>query len=267
MRPMRWGNRYPVRLTPPRAIDVAIDVAIVTLTLLTAYIHSTLGGLLFLANAAGFTVLAVAMVAPIGLAVRYRGLVRVGLGAFSAATIGSWVLFGARYSTGYLATGIEIALLALVAVATYRRYGGFVAIARLVAEQLARLTRFASRLIAALILLAVALAACGSGSGAPGTSPAASADPDAPTIVARGNAFTTKELTVPAGKAFSLVFENQDGVPHNVTIFAEGADPVFVGDIFSGPATRSYAVPALAAGRYRFRCDIHLEMTGTLIVE
>ena len=262
---MSWGHRHPVWLTPRREIDVAI----VALTLWTAYIHSTLGGVLFLANAAGFTVLAVAMVAPIGLAVRYRGLVRVGLGAFSAATIGSWVSFGARYSTGYLATGIEIALLALIAIATYRQYGGLVAITQLVAGQLARLTRFASRLtlVAALILLAVALAACGSGSGAPGTSAAASAHTDAPTIVAKGTAFTTKELTVPAGKAFSLVFENQDGEPHNVTIFAEGADPVFVGDIFSGPATKSYAVPALATDRYRFRCDVHPEMTGTLVVE
>lgn len=112
------------------AVDVAIRVAVVGLTLATAYIHTTLGGLMFMANAAGFATLAVAMIAPVGLAVRYRGLIQVALGGFAAATIGGWVLFGARYSTGYIATGIEIAIVALVAIATYRAYGNPITIAR-----------------------------------------------------------------------------------------------------------------------------------------
>ncbi len=114
----------------PSAVDVAIRLALVGLTFATAYIHSTLGGLMFTANALGFATLGIAMLVPVGLAVQYRGLIQVALGGFAAATIGGWLLFGARYSTAYLATGIEIAIVALVAVATYRAYGSPVAIAR-----------------------------------------------------------------------------------------------------------------------------------------
>ena len=103
----------------PSAADVAIRFALVGLTFATAYIHLTLGGLMFLANAAGFATLGVAMIVPVGFPVRYRGLIQLALGAFAAATIGGWALFGARYSTGYVATGIEIALVVLVAIARF----------------------------------------------------------------------------------------------------------------------------------------------------
>ncbi len=114
----------------PGAVDVAIRLAIVGLTLATAYVHSTLGGLMFTANAVGFAALAVAMIVPVPIAARYRGLIQLALGGFAAATIGGWLMFGARYSTGYIATGIELAIVALVAVATYRAYGSPVAMAR-----------------------------------------------------------------------------------------------------------------------------------------
>lgn len=118
------------RATRVSAVDVALRVALVGLTVATAYIHSTLGGLMFLANAAGFATLAAAMIVPVGLAVRYRGLIQVALGGFAAATIAGWVLFGARYSTAYVATGIEVAIVALVAVATYRAFGSPLTIVR-----------------------------------------------------------------------------------------------------------------------------------------
>jgi hypothetical protein len=121
----------------PNAVDVAIRVAIVGLAFATAYIHSTLGGLMFTANAVGFATLAVAMIVPVPLASRYRGLIQLALGGFAAATIGGWLMFGARYSTAYLATGIEIAIVVLVAVATYRTYGSPVAIARSVIARVA----------------------------------------------------------------------------------------------------------------------------------
>jgi plastocyanin len=50
-----------------------------------------------------------------------------------------------------------------------------------------------------------------------------------------------------------------------VTILDDTARTLFVGEIFSGPASRTYAVGPLAAGIYRFRCDVHLEMSGTVI--
>src|SRR4249920_2671666 len=107
-------TRSASQASGPSAVDVAIRLALVGLTFATAYIHSTLGGLMFTANALGFATLGVAMLVPVGLAVQYRGFIQVALGGFAAATIGGWLLFGARYATAYLATGIEIAIVALV---------------------------------------------------------------------------------------------------------------------------------------------------------
>ena len=62
--------------TSLRPADVAIRAAIVALALSTAYIHSTLGGLLFTLNAIGYVVAAVAMIVPLAIAVRFRWIVR-----------------------------------------------------------------------------------------------------------------------------------------------------------------------------------------------
>ena len=69
------------------ATDVALRIAIVGLTLGTAYIHSTLGGLLFTLNATGYLVAAVAIVIPLAIATRFRWVVRLGLIGYAAATI------------------------------------------------------------------------------------------------------------------------------------------------------------------------------------
>ena len=108
--------------------SIVLRLAIVGLALATAYIHYTLGGMMFMANAAGFLVLGVAMVLPLALASRYRWLVRAALILFTLATIGGWLMFGARYSTGYLATGIEVALVVLLGIEMLRYDGGPVAV-------------------------------------------------------------------------------------------------------------------------------------------
>jgi plastocyanin len=113
-----------------------------------------------------------------------------------------------------------------------------------------------------LILAASMLAACTT-AGAGG--PAPSAPPGGAVVTARNTAFDSGQLAVPAGTPFQLLFDNRDGAPHNVTIFDDGAaQPLFVGEVFAGPASRVYRVPAIPAGTYRFRCDVHLEMTGTV---
>jgi plastocyanin len=125
------------------------------------------------------------------------------------------------------------------------------------------------RLIATLALATVALAAaaCGSTNAGEPARPAGPVDPNAPTIVARSIAFTKPEVQVPAGKAFQLAFDNEDGAPHNVAIYtdASAGTSVFKGEIFGGAATRVYDVPALAAGTYFFRCDVHPDMKGTIV--
>jgi len=105
-----------VTLRPTSPAGILIRAAIVALALGTGYIHSTLGGLLFSLNAAGYVVAAAAMIAPIGLAVRFRWFIRLGLIGYAATAIVGWYLIGPRYDTAYIAKGIEIVLIALLAV-------------------------------------------------------------------------------------------------------------------------------------------------------
>jgi hypothetical protein len=114
-------------LTPA---SIALRAGIVGLALATAYIHAGLGGLLFTLNATGYVVAAVAMVIPLALAVRFRWVVRLGLMGYAAATIVGWAIQGPYYSTAYIAKGIEVALIVLLAVDFVRADGNPVAVVR-----------------------------------------------------------------------------------------------------------------------------------------
>jgi hypothetical protein len=119
-----------------RPLDVVIRIAIVGLTLGTAYIHSTLGGLLFTLNALGYLVAAVAVVIPLGIAIRFRWFVRIGLMGYAATAIAAWAIQGPYYSTAYIAKAIEIVLITLLAVDFARMDGNPV---RVVKSELALL--------------------------------------------------------------------------------------------------------------------------------
>jgi plastocyanin len=92
-------------------------------------------------------------------------------------------------------------------------------------------------------------------------------------LTASGVTFDTNCLAAPAGKAFTVVFQNKDiGIPHDVHIFS--ADPaqdpnaqsLFVGDLVTGPDTATYQVSALPSGTYFFHCDVHpTQMFGTFV--
>jgi hypothetical protein len=99
-----------------RPLDVVIRIAIVGLTLGTAYIHSTLGGLLFTLNAVGYVVAAMAVIIPLGLAIRFRWFVRLGLMGYAATAIAAWAIQGPYYSTAYIAKAIEVVLITLLAI-------------------------------------------------------------------------------------------------------------------------------------------------------
>ena len=99
------------------------------LTLATAAIHVTLGGTLFLMNAIGYAVLAIAMVLP-GPVARIRWLTRYALIGFTAVTIVGWFMFGARFDLAYLDKGIEVALIGLVLIESWAIDGGPLAVAR-----------------------------------------------------------------------------------------------------------------------------------------
>ncbi len=100
--------------------------------------------------------------------------------------------------------------------------------------------------------------------------PAASGPAADVTIVAKNIQYTTTSATAPAGKAFTIAFDNEDsGTPHNVSIHTGSASgqQVFMGKIVTGPITVVYDVPALPAGTYAFVCSVHPNMTGTLTVK
>ena len=121
-----------------------------------------------------------------------------------------------------------------------------------------------------LLSLAAVLAACSGSSATPGdASPTASPNSDAIVVTAKDLKFDQTEVAVPADEAFDLVLDNQEGVPHNVAIYTDesASTKISVGEIFSGPAQKTQAVPALAAGTYFFRCDVHPDMKGSVIAE
>lgn len=125
------------------------------------------------------------------------------------------------------------------------------------ARSLHRLARFSAA--AALI------AACGGSALGYETAPA-SLPADSPTLAAVDVAFDQAELAVPASTPFTLIFENQENLSHNVSIYADAAlqDRLFEGVLFNGPATRWYPIPALQPGTYVFVCDLHPTMKGLL---
>jgi hypothetical protein len=104
-------------------LDIALSGAIVALTLATAYIHLTLGGLQFTLTAFGYAAFAIALMVRIRLAEQFRWLLRFGLIGYTLAVVGGWVLDGARYDVAYLTKAIEVALIALLAVDLVRREG------------------------------------------------------------------------------------------------------------------------------------------------
>jgi len=121
---------FPSRRSALTPAAIALRAGIVALTLATAYIHSTLGGLLFTLNAAGYVVAAVAMAVPLGLAVRFRWVVRLGLMGYALTAIVAWAVQGPYYSTAYVAKAIEVALIALLAVDLVRADGNPLALVR-----------------------------------------------------------------------------------------------------------------------------------------
>lgn len=101
---------------------------VVFLTLTTAAVHASLGGLLFTVNAIGYTTLAIAMVLP-GRVAELRWLVRLALLGFAVATIGGWIAFGARFPLAYVDKGVEVVLVVFLVLELRVEDGGPAAVA------------------------------------------------------------------------------------------------------------------------------------------
>ena len=110
-----------------RAAGASVTAGIVGLALATAYIHLGLGGLLFTLNGLGYIGLAglvvIGAVAPFELARRFSWFPRLALIGYTAMTIAGYLVMGPYFTLGFIAKGIEVALIAALAVDVVRVYG------------------------------------------------------------------------------------------------------------------------------------------------
>ena len=110
-----------------RPAGAMLTSAIVGLTLATAYIHFTLGGLLFTLNGLGYAGLAALIVvgaaAPVAIVERFSWFPRIALVGYTAVTIAGYLVMGPFFTLGFIAKGIEVALIALLIVDIMRVYG------------------------------------------------------------------------------------------------------------------------------------------------
>lgn len=116
----------PTTFLRARGTAIALTAIIVGLTLTTAYIHLSLGGVLFTLNALGYAVLAAAFAVgaiPHPLVSRFSWLPRVGLAGFTAVTIGAYLVMGPYFSLGWIAKAVEVGILVLLAADIVRVYG------------------------------------------------------------------------------------------------------------------------------------------------
>ena len=118
------------------------------------------------------------------------------------------------------------------------------------------------------LALAATIAACGTATGADPSGPPPSIDGNVTKVSATGMAFDQDQVLAPAGKPFSVTFDNAAGTaPHNVAIKDPSGKEVFNGDIVDPGKATTYAVPALAAGTYSFVCSLHSDMRGTIVIK
>ena len=110
-----------------RMAGLVMTAAVIELTLTTAYIHYSLGGLLFTLNAAGYAVLsagiALTAIYPVGLIGRLGWLPRVGLAGYTLVTIGGYLVIGPYFPLGWVAKAVEVAILTLLAADVALVYG------------------------------------------------------------------------------------------------------------------------------------------------
>ena len=90
------------------------------------------------------------------------------------------------------------------------------------------------------------------------------------TIQASGTKFNTDCLAAPAGRPFTINFDNKDSRPHNIQILENhsASEALFDAELINGPGIKTLNVPALKAGTFAFHCKIHPgQMSGTFIVK
>jgi hypothetical protein len=106
----------PSSSAPHSAIDAAIRVGVILLTLIAAAAHISLlfPDPVFILNGLGYLTLLAALYLPISRLAPHRRVVRWALIGFATLTILLWVAIGERTLLGYSTTACEVALVGLV---------------------------------------------------------------------------------------------------------------------------------------------------------
>jgi plastocyanin len=88
-------------------------------------------------------------------------------------------------------------------------------------------------------------------------------------ITAKNLKFDKARLELRAESPSILRFKNDDPDPHNVAIYNDAtlSTTIFSFDPIPGPISQDLQFTSPAAGRYFFRCDVHPQMRGTVVVE
>ncbi len=147
------------------------------------------------------------------------------------------------------------------------------------------------KLVAVAALLAMVLVGCGGGSDdadplaggnagdgghthsddAPAGAATCSPSGTSLSITAKDIQYDKGCLAAPAGQAFTIKFDNNDALPHNVTIQVShtSTESFFSGEQITGPnKSVTYRVSSIAAGTYHFHCIVHPDqMNGTFVVK
>jgi hypothetical protein len=117
-----------------RTTGFVLTAAIVGLTLATANIHLGLGGLLFTLNALGYaglaTLIVIGAAVPMPIVQRFSWFPRVALIGYTAMTIAGYLVMGPYFTLGFIAKGIEVALISLLVVDVIRVYGSPIGLVR-----------------------------------------------------------------------------------------------------------------------------------------
>jgi plastocyanin len=84
-------------------------------------------------------------------------------------------------------------------------------------------------------------------------------------VTAENLEFTPERVELTAGQVVQVVFRNRDaGVPHGLVVATRtsGIPPREIAslEVLTGPAERTFELPALAAGPYLFSCPVHPTM-------
>jgi plastocyanin len=118
----------------------------------------------------------------------------------------------------------------------------------------------------------VAPSAAGSPAASGGTGGTGGAITIAAPVGAATAGFQPTTAEAAANTQFTLTFDNQDNqAPHNLILQnPDGSNVQVQGDtaFFTGPGKRDYTVPPLAAGSYKYICQVHpTTMMGELTVK